>query len=266
MIKTNLITIIVFFLALLSCQKKEIDNPASGNFFSDLAKTSSGTADAEVFIYFAGFDGKTGNFMVNANLYDSTGAFVTKADLSVEGNTIDETNTEGNFFQLLYPDDSQISTYQSLMEDSITVTLDDYYDTSTDVEVYFPAQLEVDKLTDPFDLDRNQDLTITWEKDNNSGNNKIGILLIYLGLHSHQLDSTNSTSANYQILLQTDDDGSHTISSSDLLNEFPANSFVHMYVVRGTSKTISGTRTGSGTLKTEIVTLNTDGQSLIFTR
>ncbi|MCA1762713.1 MAG: hypothetical protein LC664_06955 [Flavobacteriales bacterium] len=255
----------IFLTTLLMTGCTRDDNSKiNKNFFGEMMKSSGETADSEIFIYYSGMNSKVGSFTVSANLYDSSETFVSGAQIDVEGYKIPETSTTGNFHKTFFPGETENNILKSSLGDSLTLDISKYYDLDVSSAVYFPSQVKFSKIVNGYDLDRNNDLTLEWATDPNNSNNIIGIMMLYRGLQSNRLSSSNSKTANYQILTTTDDDGSHTFSSNKLLNEFPANSFVHIYLIRGSSRIISDYRTGDGIIDIEVVTFNQDGQSVIF--
>ena len=86
------------------------------------------------------------------------------------------------------------------------------------------------------DLSRSSDITVSWNSD--PGNDNVLVVLFYDGAISNDIDPTLPASDEVQHWI-TDDDGSYTISSSDL-SSLPVGGRIRIIVARGVGSNVSG--------------------------
>jgi hypothetical protein len=98
---------------------------------------------------------------------------------------------------------------------------------------YVPTEITLNSPSTPMSsVSSGSGFTVTWNTDN-SNNNGVYIGLVYLGLESNAENSSLSATDVYK-LISTTDDGSHTISSSDLAN-MPVGGILKVVIGRGAS-------------------------------
>lgn len=169
-------------------------------------------------------------------------------------------------YQLSY--DSAFRDYSSYFGGSITIGINGGSGyTSTNINMYSPLQINISSNTGTAStnefgnfnvVDKDQGYTLTWNADNNNQFEKVGIVMLYIGAASHIEDDGLDSEDFIVKEIETDDDGSYSISTKDL-TDFPLNSYIEIRVGR-----VSHQKLTSNGRSIAINCLTIDGQDFIL--
>lgn len=255
---------ILIMLLMMSCTKEnesinQKENKKSTGF--EQMFKSSNNADAIIYNQGVLNNGELSMIVTQATFNKKNGDPENGIKLFIESLNIDPVNpTSGSHYQAFGNGESDFGTITSHLGDSLLIQTQGYSLGDVNQKFYLPKEARLDEISNNENLSRNNDLVLTWKPDPKNGNNEMALILLYRGYHSNQLDSSNPTGGQFQIIKdKIVDDGKLTISSSELKNTFPKNSFVDLYFIRGTGKNI---RLNNGSV--DVINFTYDTNSLIF--
>jgi hypothetical protein len=278
--KNKIITTKILILMLLSvfsgCKDKaEIGTSTVVNDVESVLYStwSAAAPDATIYIrHMSGFgivEYHLNGYFYNGTTNQTCANRVDVGSVKLDSTTLSKAHVSENCvtYGLVYPETR--NDYSSLFGGLTNVDLtggsgytggnEDIYTVQTLGISSLPATGSVPNFPSIEVVSKSSGYTVTWNADLNNPSGDVVVLLKYSKSFTKEVDSSLSA-GTYTHHIITADDGSYTISSQDL-SSFPVNSYIELYVGRGSYKQWDN----NGKI-IDIVAITRDNQDFVLTQ